>query len=382
MKLCRGTFFQFDSIFLSGSFRLFSGNRNILKRAVTILSFSREIHLSSFAIFNQILSLISFIESTRLFFFYYSEQNIPYNPININTKWKQYGVTVAGGNDNGNQLNQLAGPSGIYVDDDHQCIYIADCQNKRIMRWTFNARSGQIVAGGNGFGSRSDQLKNARDVIVDKKTDSLVICDTDNYRVVQWPCENGTNGETILSHISCAHAVMDHEGDLYISDYYGDVVRRYQIGNSNGTIVAGGNGRGNRLDQLDRPGFIFVDKNCSVYVSERGNHRVVKWLDGAKEGIVVAGEQDQRNRLTQLNRPTGLIVDHLENIYVCDSGNSRVMYWPKGSTEGRIIVGGNGKGNASNQLDCPKGLAFDRQGNLYVVDWANHRVQKFNVDFD
>jgi hypothetical protein len=32
-----------------------------------------------------------------------------------NTKWKQFGLTVAGGNREGNQLNQLASPLGIYV---------------------------------------------------------------------------------------------------------------------------------------------------------------------------------------------------------------------------------------------------------------------------
>jgi hypothetical protein len=47
--------------------------------------------------------------------------------ININTKWKQNGFTIAGGNGKGNQLNQLHWPYGIYVDDDDQCIYIADC---------------------------------------------------------------------------------------------------------------------------------------------------------------------------------------------------------------------------------------------------------------
>ncbi|CAF4404498.1 unnamed protein product, partial [Adineta steineri] len=90
------------------------------------------------------------------------------NHININTKWKQYGITIAGGNGRGNKLNQLNGPKGIYVDDDHQTIYIADWGNHRIVEWKYAAKNGQIVAGGNGNRNRSDQLNNPTDVIVDK----------------------------------------------------------------------------------------------------------------------------------------------------------------------------------------------------------------------
>jgi hypothetical protein len=44
---------------------------------------------------------------------------------------------------------------------------------------------GQVVAGGNGKGNRMDQLNKPTDVIVDKKTNSLIIADTENNRVVR-----------------------------------------------------------------------------------------------------------------------------------------------------------------------------------------------------
>ena len=47
-------------------------------------------------------------------------------------------------------------------------------------------------------------------------------------------------------------------------------VRRYRRGESQGTVVAGGNGDGNRLDQLSDPQYVFVDRDHSVYVSESG----------------------------------------------------------------------------------------------------------------
>src|SRR6185437_7593894 len=104
---------------------------------------------------------------------------------------------------------------------------------------------------------------------------------------------------------------MDNNGDLYVSDFQKNEVRRWKIGETNGTIVAGGNRKGNHLSQFNEPTYLFVDQYHSVYVSDWGNHRVMKWMKGAKEGIVVAGGQGQGNNLTQLNNPYGVMVDHL-----------------------------------------------------------------------
>ena len=150
----------------------------------------------------------------------------PSLPINSNTKWKQNAITIAGGNGHGSELNQLDHPEGIYVDDDHQCIYIADFWNDRIIEWKFGAKNGKVVAGGNGRGSREDQLNFPTDVIVDHKTDSLIICDRDNRRVVRWPRQNGTKGQTIISDIDCFGLTMDNNGDLYVSDWKKSEVRR------------------------------------------------------------------------------------------------------------------------------------------------------------
>jgi sugar lactone lactonase YvrE len=252
--------------------------------------------------------------------------------------------------------------------------------NHRIVEWKYNSKNGRVVAGGNGEGNRIDQLNEPTDVIVDKKNDSFIISDLGNRRVVQWSLQNGKNGQTIISDIDCSHLTMDNNGDLYVADWKKNEVRRWKIGETNGTIVAGGNGQGNHLNQLSVPTFIFVDQDNSIYVSDGANHRVMKWLKGAKEGIVVAGGQDKGNSLTQLSAPAGVIVDHLGNVYVADDFNNRIMRWSKGSKEGHIVVGGNGSGEQSYQLSHPRGLALDREDNLYVVDWGNHRVQKFSID--
>ncbi|CAF4317686.1 unnamed protein product, partial [Rotaria magnacalcarata] len=103
------------------------------------------------------------------------------------------------------------------------------------------------------------------------------------------------------------------------------------LGESIGTLVAGGNGLGAGLNQLNWPFHVFVDRQQNVYVSDTINNRVMKWNKGATEGIVVAGGQGQGNALTQLRIPNGLFVDSLGTVYVADELNQRVMRWTQGA---------------------------------------------------
>ena len=301
--------------------------------------------------------------------------------ITNNTQWKQHGITVAGGNRGGGELNQLDLPFGLSIDNERQSICIADFDNHRIVEWKLNTKSGQVIAGGNGRGNQMNQLNGPTDVTVDTKNNSLIICDQENRRVVERSRQNGTkNGQILIPDIDCGGITMDINGYIYVSDYQKDEVRRWKRGETNGIIVAGGNGEGNHLAQLNYPTYLFVDQDDSLYVSDYDNHRVMKWMKNTKEGIIVAGGQGQGDKLTQLNGPQGVIVDHLGNVYVADSNNDQIMCWSKGSEQGRIIVGENGYGKQSNQLDGPSGISFDREDNLYVVDMRNRRVQKFEID--
>ncbi|CAF0858591.1 unnamed protein product [Adineta steineri] len=99
-------------------------------------------------------------------------------------------------------------------------------------------------------------------------------------------------------------------------------------------------------------------------------------MKGAEEGIVVAGGNGKGNSVTQLDECGGVIADRLGNVYVADPNNHRLMRWCEGSGEGSIVVDGNGE--SSNESCAPAGLSFDREGNLYFADGSNGRVQKLD----
>ncbi|CAF3530223.1 unnamed protein product [Rotaria sp. Silwood1] len=103
-----------------------------------------------------------------------------------------------------------------------------------------------------------------------------------------------------MSNVGCYGLAIDDDGLLYIVDYDKHEVRRYQIGENQGTVVA-------------------------VYVSDYNSHRVMKWTKGEKRGIVVVGGQGQGNSLSQLSNPCGIIVDQSSTLYVADFWNDRIM---------------------------------------------------------
>ncbi|CAF1429255.1 unnamed protein product [Rotaria sp. Silwood1] len=237
--------------------------------------------------------------------------------------------------------------------------------------------NGQIVAGGRGQGSQLDQLNGPTDMLIDKETESFIICERG---VVRWSRRCGTTQEEILlDNIDCCELAMDDQGYLYISHVKKHDVRRYWMGDKNKILVAGGNGEGAGLNQFKILTSIFFDRQQAIYVSDSYNHRVMKWNRGAKEGIIVAGGQGQGSALTQLPQLQGLIVDMCGTIYVVDSKNHRVIRWPQGVIQGTMIVGGNGEGEGANQFKRPIVLTLDRHGSIYVVDQDNHRVQRYII---
>lgn len=92
--------------------------------------------------------------------------------------------------------------------------------------------------------------------------DCLIISNWGNQDVIRWPLDvqrqMDIGGEVIISNIRSLGLAMDSEGFLYVSDYDKHKVRRYRLDDKReGRIVAGGNGDGHRLNQLNHPRCIF-----------------------------------------------------------------------------------------------------------------------------
>ncbi|UJR24621.1 hypothetical protein I4U23_005995 [Adineta vaga] len=286
-------------------------------------------------------------------------------PIPSNGMRKQQIITIAGGNGKGCELNQLSGPQGIFVNEE-KTVYITDFENDRIVEWKSDEKLGRILVGGNG------QLNRPIDLLVDKQNNSLIISDQRNQRVIRWL--NQYQQEILIENIDCYGLTMDKLGFIYVSDYKNDQIIRLKHGEHEQCIVAGGNGKGSELNQLNGPTFLFINENQSIYISDSSNNRVMKWKKRAKEGIIVAGGNGDGKNLNQLDNPQGIVVDHKRRIYISDCWNNRIMCWYEESKESFILLGGKDEDKKANKLSCPRGLSIDCNGNLYIVDMWNHRI--------
>ena len=164
----------------------------------------------------------------------------------ITSSFSSTATTKAGGNGFGAAANQLASPSGVFVDDNGN-VYVADRYNHRVQRFTALSTIGVTVAGGAGSGSNANQLNTPTSVFVDKA------------------------------------------GILYVAESGNNRVTKWAVGATTGVVVAGGNGNGTAANQLNGPHTVFVDNGQNVYVSDQYNNRIQKWAAGATSGVTVAG---------------------------------------------------------------------------------------------
>ena len=113
--------------------------------------------------------------------------------------------------------------------------------------------------------------------------------------------------------------------------------------------VAGGHDEGDGDHQLYYPeGLIVGDEDQTLYIADSWNNRIVGWKIGATEGKVLAGGNGPGDDLNQLDHPTDVIVDREnESLLICDRDNRRVLRWSHRSSRQR---GGNDYGQSRFSL--------------------------------
>jgi sugar lactone lactonase YvrE len=142
------------------------------------------------------------------------------------------GIIVAGGNYFGSAANQLTEPTGVFVDASGN-IYVSDQGNNRIQKFppgSSSATNGITVAGGNGFGSAANQLAEPTGVFVDA-SGNIYVSDQGNNRILKFPpgSTSATNGSAVAGGNGFGSAAnqfeaptgvfVDAKGNIYISDY-------------------------------------------------------------------------------------------------------------------------------------------------------------------
>jgi sugar lactone lactonase YvrE len=208
----------------------------------------------------------------------------------------------------------------------------------------------------------------------------------------------GDGGKAIKGAFNFPHHVaQDKSGNYYVSDLYGQRIRKIDTGGNistyAGTGIAGYNGDGIPAGtaQLYDPTGLLFDSAGNLIVADAGNCRIRK-IDTSGTITTIVGGSTCGNSgnggpatLAQLTFPFGLTYDAAGNLYLSDLSAQVIRVVNTSgiinAVAGTGVAGYSGDGGPATaaQLFNPSGVAVDSRGNVYIADRANHRVRKVDA---
>ena len=188
-------------------------------------------------------------------------------------------------------------------------------------------------------------------------------------------------GNSELSTLSTpASIALDADGNLYIADYDGGVVRKVDPSGVLTTIAGGGDTDADDIPATDA----ILQGPTAVAVDAAGNLYISDWDASAIRKVDVNGTISTLES-AEVDGPTALRLDSTGNLYVADDNLHQVFELDK-SGAFSVVVGttqgyaGDGDAATAAQLNSPEGLALDDSGNLYIADTDNHVVRKVDTE--
>ena len=168
------------------------------------------------------------------------------------------------------------------------------------------------------------------------------------------------------------NAALSPEGDIYISDGYGNA--RVHKFSPDGQLLFSWGEPGNGPGQFHVPHGIAVDRQGTVYVADRENSRIQLF---ASDGAFLSEWND-------VARPCQVFIDPAENVHVAELG-FRAGMWPGATAPtadapgGRVSIfdrhgllrarwGGGRNPCAPGDFFAPHGICADSRGDIYVAE--------------
>ena len=340
----------------------------------------------------------------------------------------------------------LSYPLSIFIENQNNSIWIPDVYNHRILRYAVNnvtfstsmAASGVLGQAGfitNTSGVSSSTLDGPKGIAIDPTTGKLFVADYNNRRVLRWSSvdkmTNGSAAEAVFGQldfnsnvdysataISASTLVrpyclyVDAAGRLWVADFGSHRVLRFDGASSKASnapadrvlgqpdfVTGTANTGGITASSMNRPLGIYGDASGNLYVSERDNRRVLRFNNAAAKGNgasadAVLGQPDFATTTLGLtdsklgNRAWGVFADAGGRLWVADRDNHRVLRFDNAASKtsgaaadavlGQADFTSNAIALTASGLSDPKGVFMDGLGRLYVCDEGNNRIKVYN----
>jgi uncharacterized protein (TIGR03437 family) len=305
----------------------------------------------------------------------------------------------------------LNNPSAVALDSSGN-LYIVDRFNFRVREVSggiIRTVAGTGVGGfsGDGGPATSAMLSNTQGITLDA-LGNLYIADYGNNRIrvvsngnISTVAGNGTAGfsgdggpATAASIYEPQSVAVDSTGQLFITDFGNDRVRKVSVGTSriittvagNGLIGFSGDGSSATAASFAGTAYVVVDSGGQLFISDFYNGRVRKVSGGTVTTIAGIGGGtifgDGGPAISAgLLYTDDVAVDANGNLYIADSSNNVIRKVSGGvitTVAGTGTAGFSGDGGpaSSAAMNLPLGIAVDAAGNLYIADTDNNRIRK------
>ncbi len=264
------------------------------------------------------------------------------------------------------------------------------------------AGNGTRGFGGDNGPAASAQLSSPRGLAIDA-AGNLYVADGNNSRIrvavngvirtLAGSGEQGYSGDgdaaLKAAFNGLAAIAIDRAGNVYVADFFNQVVRKISAGTV--TTVAGNGSFGYNGDnlaatdaQLAGPSGIALDASGNLYIADGYNNRIRKVSNGIITTVAGTGDAgfsgDKGTAAgATLRQPSDVAVDSAGRLFIADYGNNRIRMVANGTITtvagtGTPVFSGDLGPAFTAGLGAPQRLAIDAADNLYLVDGG--RVRK------
>ncbi len=174
---------------------------------------------------------------------------------------------------------------------------------------------------------------------------------------------------------------MDSQGNIYVADADHNAIRKInpagQVTTLAGTGAQGHDDGPGKQATFSSPQGLVLDAQGNLYVGDFYNNLIRKVSpDGAVSTVAgraeVSGHQDGQGLTATFYQPKGLAMDAAGQLYIADSANHRIRKMTPGGLVSTVAGSGqpvfaDGQGQAAG-IAYPFQLVVDAQSNLYVSD--------------
>jgi sugar lactone lactonase YvrE len=326
-------------------------------------------------------------------------------------------ATVAGGGGGGDggpaSSALLLKPNAVATDSSGN-LFIADFDGNRIRRVDASTKVITTVAGngvsywsGDGGPATSAGLNSPHGVAVDR-AGNIFIADKASNHIRRVDASShiittvagggkpasgvGDGGPATSASLNAPDRVaVDDSGNIFISDYGNNRVRRVDLSGTittvagNGTPYEGGDGGPATNAGLYSPMGMALDNSGNLFIAEPMNVRRVDAATGIITTVAGGGSGlgDGRSATNVYLNTLDVTVDSSANLLIADVANQRIRRVD--AVTGIIsTVAGNGQATFAGDggpaplasLNTPAGVALDASGDLFIADLGNSRVRE------